>query len=430
MKRNEKGKKYLQGILFCLTLALCFLLGGERISAAESLKIKSCVSTGADELALETVLPQNISGSYEIYRTTVSPAKGGKFKLIDKFPVGGNSWTSSNGGAWYTKGTKGKVYCFADKPSFMSGKVFFYDTKLKLGQKYYYRIMFRPSGEGKKVYSNIVSGKTALQAPEIIQCCSTANDSVKLSWTGTEKAQGYAVYRSDGKKWTFIKRIAKGSVTTFTDRNVKAKKTYRYKVKAFRKVNQKSVYSPYSQIVKVTLKAPTVKGAYSQGSVYGPSLGTSQLSEVRRVVQGFKDNYIRKGMSDYEKVWAAFCYLQANCKYARRGWQYNNANTAWGALVYGEAQCSGFARGMKALCDAIGVDCRYVHADERASNPSHQWNQVKVGGKWYILDAQGGFFLVGTDTWRNMMGMSWNTSGLPTCQKKNHSKGGFTWSIT
>lgn len=65
---------------------------------------------------------------------------------------------------------------------------------------------------------------------------------------------------------------------------------------------------------------------------------------------------------------------------------------------YGEAQCSGFARAMKALCDAIGIDCIYVHADAKVANPSHQWNQVKVGGKWYILDAQGG--LVSTGTWK------------------------------
>jgi transglutaminase/protease-like cytokinesis protein 3 len=168
-----------------------------------------------------------------------------------------------------------------------------------------------------------------------------------------------------------------------------------------------------------------VKGNYNSGSVYGPSLSTSKLSQVRQVVQSFKDNYITKGMSDYDKAWMAFCYLRANCDYAWRGWQYNGANTAWGALVYGEAQCSGYARAMKALCDAIGVKCYYVHANSKASNPSHQWNMVRVGGKWYILDAQGGFFLVGSQTYQNMVGMRWDTKGLPTCSKKDHAKGGF-----
>ena len=74
----------------------------------------------------------------------------------------------------------------------------------------------------------------------------------------------------------------------------------------------------------------------------------------------------------------------------------------------------------EALCDAIGVDCRYVHANAKASNPSHQWNQVKVGGKWYILDAQSNGFLLGTDTWIKQAGMSWDTKGLPTCSKTDY----------
>ena len=52
--------------------------------------------------------------------------------------------------------------------------------------------------------------------------------------------------------------------------------------------------------------------------------------QVRRVVQSFKTNYIKKGMSNYEKAFIAFNYLNQNCKYATRGWQYNGANTAWG----------------------------------------------------------------------------------------------------
>lgn len=312
----------------------------------------------------------------------------------------------------------------------MSGEVQFLDSGLKLGQTYYYRITFVPDSGEKSVSSNIISGKTVLNAPVFLKCYADTNNSVKLVWTRTQKAAGYVVYRAEGKskKWSKVKTITKGTTTSFANTGLKSGKTYRYKVKAYCKVNGKKCYSGYSDIRKAALKSPTVKGTYTPGSVYGPSLGTGQLSDVRRVVQSFKDNYITSGMSDLDKVWMAFQFIRVNCSYAYRGWQYNGANTAWGALVYGEAQCSGFARGMKALCDGIGVDCRYVHADSRASNPSHQWNQVKVGGKWYILDAQGGFFLVGTDTWKRM-GMSWSTSGLPKCSAKDHKKGGFTSSV-
>ena len=206
-------------------------------------------------------------------------------------------------------------------------------------------------------------------------------------------------------------------------------KTYKYKVRAYSEVNGKRIYSNFSSVGTVALKNPTVKGAYKAGSVYGPSLNNKELMQVRRVVQSFQSNYIKKGMSDYEKARAAFFFLRSNCKYARKGWQYNGANTAWGALVYGEAQCSGFARGMKALCDAAGVKCYYVHANAKAYNPSHQWVEVRISGKWYIVDAQGGFFLVGSKNWRNSMGMSWNTKGLPKCSSSDYKKAGFFGSI-
>ena len=214
-------------------------------------------------------------------------------------------------------------------------------------------------------------------------------------------------------------------MNTFTDKKVKAGKTYKYKVRAYATVNGKKTYSKFSSVHTISLKKPTVKGSYKTGSVYGPALNNKELTQVRRAVQSFKTNYIRKGMSDYEKAWAAFSYLRSNCAYAVNGWQYNNANTAWGALIYGEAQCSGYARAMKALCDGIGVKCYYVHANAKADNPSHQWNEVRVDGKWYIVDAQSGFFLVGTKTWINEAGMRWNTKGLPKCSTSDYKKSGF-----
>lgn len=428
MKQHAKWKLYLHTLGVYLLLAIgIFFLPGKPVSAADTLEIKSCTAAGVSQMALETTLPEAGSGTCMIYRASKNPKKGGKFVLADSFSVYGHTWSKEGGGLWHTQGKKKKVYCYSEE-AHLYGDVTFVDTKLKLGRTYYYKIVFVPEYEEGRWESNTVSGKTVLTAPGIIKCYAEAEGSAKLVWTPTEKAQGYILFRRSGKSWKRIRVIKKGSIATFTDQKLQSGKSYRYKLRAYRKAGGKTVYSKYSNSCIVTLKNPTVNGSYQPGSVYGSSLSSSELQEVRRTVQGFKDNYIRKSMSDYEKVWTAFSYIRANCRYAWKGWQYNNANTAWGALVYGEAQCSGFARGMKALCDALGIDCRYVHADANASNPSHQWNQVKVGGKWYVLDAQGGFFLVGTDTWQKM-GMSWNTSGLPACSKSDHKRGGFTYSI-
>lgn len=288
--------------------------------------------------------------------------------------------------------------------------------------------MTMQTAEAMEIDKTQEEAETKLSIPELTMAYAKTNSTAKISWQQLQYAQGYEVYsKAPGGGWKKVKAITKSKTTTYTQKKLKSGKTYKYKVRAYRKVNGQKIYSDYSNPFTVKMKKPTVKGTYKSGSVYGARISNNKLNEIRRVVQGFKDNYIKKGMSDYDKALAAFNYIRANCSYAWKGWQYNEANTAWGALVYGEAQCSGYARGMVALCDAVGIKCKYVHANSKAINPSHQWNMIKMGKKWYIVDAQGGFFLVGSETYMQT-GMRWDKKGLPSCSSKDHSKGGFAGS--
>ncbi len=176
-------------------------------------------------------------------------------------------------------------------------------------------------------------------------------------------------------------------------------------------------------------------GEYYSGSIYGPALSNSELNEVADAVAAFLNEYIVDGMTDQQRVRAACDYLMNTCSYAA-SWARNGANTAWGALVYHEAQCSGYARAFKALCDAMGIGCYYVHADENSINPSHQWNVVCVDGNWYIIDVQAfdksdeligqlgipyssiidytKYYLVSDEEYASM-GLSWDRSSAPSC---------------
>ena len=363
----------------------------------QKIQLNRCYANGS-EINIESYVQGSQYDYVQIYRADRDPSQGGTFVLLDQMPISTNYWYSDSYGGkyWYTSGDNDKITCFSHSCS---------------------------------VDEDVVSATVKLSAPVVTRCHSYNNKNVKLCWSYTPKAKGYQIYKYTGKKWKRIKTINKKSTLAYTDKKVKAGKTYKYKICSYSIVSGKKIYSSFSSVRKVSLKRPTVRGNYKANSVYGPSLNSSQLMQVRRVVQSFKTNYIRKGMSEYDKALAAFLYLRSNCSYARRGWQYNNANNAWGALVYNEAQCSGFARAMKALCDGVGVKCKYVHANSKAVNPSHQWNEIRINGKWYIVDAQSGFFLAGSNTWKNMMGMRWNTKGLPKCSASDHKKFGFYGSI-
>lgn len=176
-------------------------------------------------------------------------------------------------------------------------------------------------------------------------------------------------------------------------------------------------------------------GDYRKGSVYGPSLSNEELNDVADAVAAFMNEYIVDGMTDIQKVRVACAYLAVNCSYAA-SWSQNRANTAWGSLVYHEAQCSGYARGLKALCDGIGIGCYYVHADENSANPSHQWNEVCVGGNWYIVDPQlistspmsvATAYLVSSDAYAAMFGMSWDRASVPECPKSYYDDSGTSF---
>ena len=123
------------------------------------------------------------------------------------------------------------------------------------------------------------------------------------------------------------------------------------------------------------------------GSVYGPSLTQAQLDAVAQVVSDFVNNYIKEDMTEEQKIRAIHTYLFQNVSYAET-WSENSANTAYGALVNHTAQCSGYARAFKAMCDAMGIECYYVHANADAMNPDHQWNIVRYNGQYYHTDAQ------------------------------------------
>ena len=387
-----------------LIFAIAFLIIGcftgvspVKADFEQKIQLNRCYANGS-EINIESYVQGSQYDYVQIYRADGAPSQGSTFVLLDQMLISTNYWYSDSYGGkyWYTSGDNDKITCFSHSCS---------------------------------VDEDVVSATVKLSAPVVTRCHSYNNKNVKLCWCCTPKAKGYQIYKYTGKKWKRIKTINKKSTLTYTDKKVKEGKTYKYKIRSYSVVSGKKIYSSFSSVRKVSLKRLTVRGDYKANSVYGPSLNSSQLMQVRRVVQSFKTNYIRKGMSEYDKALAVFLYLRSNCSYARRGLQYNNANNAWGALVYNEAQCSGFARAMKALCDGVGVKCKYVHANSKAVNPSHQWNEIRINGKWYIVDAQSGFFLAGSNTWKNMMGMRWNTKGPPKCSASDHKKFGFYGSI-
>lgn len=80
--------------------------------------------------------------------------------------------------------------------------------------------------------------------------------SVYLRWKKQKYAAGYEIYRSTKKKSGYkkIKTTKGGSKISWTDKTVKAGKTYYYKIRAYRKINGRNVFSGFSKIKQVKVK--------------------------------------------------------------------------------------------------------------------------------------------------------------------------------
>lgn len=81
-------------------------------------------------------------------------------------------------------------------------------------------------------------------------------------------------------------------------------------------------------------------------------------------------------------------FICSNVRYDKLKKEYSHEII--GALGNGVAVCEGMAKAVKILCDRLGIWCIIALSDanpEKGIKYRHAWNVVKIGGKYYHLDA-------------------------------------------
>lgn len=84
----------------------------------------------------------------------------------------------------------------------------------------------------------------------VIKKITVKNKTATLKWNRVKGASGYRIYRSTKKKsgYKLVKTISKGSTVSWKNKNLKKKKTYYYKIRAFCKIPGRTIYSSYSAV--------------------------------------------------------------------------------------------------------------------------------------------------------------------------------------
>lgn len=122
------------------------------------------------------------------------------------------------------------------------------NKKLKTGKTYYYKVRpFRKTASGTRYgsYSSIKSAKVKPNTPSVSSKAGKRKITVK--WKKVSGASRYVVYRATKKKGKY-KKVAtlKSNRRSYTNKNLKKKKRYYYKVRVYKTVKGKKIYSNYS----------------------------------------------------------------------------------------------------------------------------------------------------------------------------------------
>lgn len=153
----------------------------------------------------------------------------------------------------------------------------------------------------------------------------------------------------------------------------------------------------FNIVEKTVLSNPEIM--YYTGGIYTKGLLKFEYSKTKEEIKLHQDTIrkkrdekifsnIRPDMSDYEKVKTIHDYIINTTKYDKR---YMNedavpaeSHSVYGVLNEGVALCSGYAKTMKYLLNAVDIESMIVIGKTDYDN--HAWNIVKIEGSYYHID--------------------------------------------
>lgn len=169
------------------------------------------------------------------------------------------TWTGISGASGYeiyrsTKKTSG----YTKIRTLSSSTRSYVDTGRTTGTTYYYKVRAYKTINGSRYlgdYSALVGAKPALSRVAGVKARRGGSKKIKVTWKKVSGASGYTVYRSTNKRKSYkaVKNVNSRTVKYTTGKLTKGKRYY-FKVRAYRKIGKKKVYSPYSTVVSYKAK--------------------------------------------------------------------------------------------------------------------------------------------------------------------------------
>ena len=131
------------------------------------------------------------------------------------------------------------------------------------------------------------SSKLKAAQVDFTKVASASYDKLRLSWEPTSGVDGYQIYRATSKsgKYAKIATVKGASSATYTDTGRICGTRYYYKLRAYKKIGGKTVYSKYSTVLSAYAKPAKVKVT----DAYAPGNSTVTIAVSFTTVRGATD---------------------------------------------------------------------------------------------------------------------------------------------
>ncbi len=229
------------------------------------------------------------------------------------------------------------------------------DTTVKSGTEYKYTV---------KAYNSFGNGKTSkessiiyLKQPTLTKA-NCVYGGIELVWKKSAGADGYTVYRKNGKDNKVIAKITGAGTCKFLDKNVKDNKNYQYTVVAH-KENYRSSFSYKTS--KVYITAPTVKNAKNYNGYVKVSWEKTKTADKYKV-------YRKTANSD----WLLLDTVSKNASSFKDDTVKNGGNYIYMVRAVDGKYNSGY--------DKAGVEAKYVSAPKGVTLKNYYSDSIRI--KW------------------------------------------------
>ena len=131
------------------------------------------------------------------------------------------------------------------------------------------------------------SGRLKAAQVDFTKVASASYDKLRLSWEPLSGVDGYQIYRATSKsgKYAKIATVKGAASASYTDTGRTCGTRYYYKLRAYKKIGRKTVYSKYSTVLSAYAKPAKVKVT----DAYAPDGATISISVSFTTVRGATD---------------------------------------------------------------------------------------------------------------------------------------------